>query len=323
MSSAVMKPRSYALTSSRAAAGRCSSATCASRRPAPGSSWKLSGREPVRLRGDEALEVAPVQQRVAHRRRRGSTAASAALAAHGGRAERDARSAGEPTRARAAAPRRAMSGQRGEPVADAESRRARSPATSEHERQRDRRPHACARPRRAPSPMRRSVCDAVCHSSSCRRDDAAAARACARSRRPRPRLMRQEDDGERRTAAALVTASWPDRRVVGAPRLVAAAGGARRAAARRATARAIAPSPSSRPAQRRSPAGRSSPRSAARAARSRPVLRRRLSRIFQRESSESRLRLGPVGPGHPRCVSHRRSCQSPRIQRCLRRVDVR
>src|ERR1051326_3100839 len=52
------------------------------------------------------------------------------------------------------------------------------------------------------------------------------------------------------------------------------------------------------------------------------TLRRMLSAIFQRESPESGLRFAPVAPG-TRAVNHRSSCQSPRIQRCVRLVAVR
>ena len=51
-------------------------------------------------------------------------------------------------------------------------------------------------------------------------------------------------------------------------------------------------------------------------------LRRRLSKIFQRESRLRRLRSNPSGPGTLR-VSHCSNCQSPRIHRCLRREKVR
>jgi len=46
-------------------------------------------------------------------------------------------------------------------------------------------------------------------------------------------------------------------------------------------------------------------------------LRRRLSRIFQREMSGRRLRCGPVFDG-TNGKSHHRICQSPRTQRCWR-----
>jgi hypothetical protein len=46
--------------------------------------------------------------------------------------------------------------------------------------------------------------------------------------------------------------------------------------------------------------------------------RRRLSRIFQRDSSASRFRSRPWMPG-TQGVNHCSSCQSPRIQRCFRR----
>ena len=52
------------------------------------------------------------------------------------------------------------------------------------------------------------------------------------------------------------------------------------------------------------------------------TLRRMLSAIFQRESAESGSRFEPLTPG-TRDVNQRSSCQSPRIHRCLRRVDVR
>jgi hypothetical protein len=52
------------------------------------------------------------------------------------------------------------------------------------------------------------------------------------------------------------------------------------------------------------------------------VLRRRLSSSFQRDSSGSGLGCRPVADG-TRGSSQGSSCQSPRIQRCLRREKVR
>ena len=51
-------------------------------------------------------------------------------------------------------------------------------------------------------------------------------------------------------------------------------------------------------------------------------LRRRLSRIFQRDTSGRRLRCRPVGDG-TKGKSHHRICQSPRTQRCWRLACAR
>ena len=52
------------------------------------------------------------------------------------------------------------------------------------------------------------------------------------------------------------------------------------------------------------------------------MLRRMLSSIFQRDTGASGLTPRPRGPGISD-TSHGRSCQSPRSQRCSRRVAVR
>ena len=163
-------------------------------------------------------------------------------------------------------------------------------------RDRDRRPHA----RQAVARWRRTSRARSATRSATRAGCAArrtAARACGRSRRPRPTPGAAGTRSPAPTCCALRHRVAPHRRVVGAPRLVerrtqrpraasetiqgAAIGAERRAASTGAASRAAAVQPATRNAS----------------CAISTVLRRRLSKIFQRESSDSRLGSGPSGPG--------------------------
>ncbi len=116
-------------------------------------------------------------------------------------------------------------------------------------------------------------------------------------------------------------ASCAERRVVRTPCLLArwTRGGEQRA--ERSTARQRRER-DRRPRERPSREEPSSRRRARRACAIGVTLRRMLSAIFHRESAESGSRFEPAAPG-TRDVNQRSSCQSPRIHRCVRRVDVR
>ena len=150
--------------------------------------------------------------------------------------------------------------------------------------------------------------------------DTACARASARSRRPRSRPG-VAGRGARARPAGRWSARPGRRRRSRHATTCRAADGARRAGARRPTARprrrgrAASSEAASRAARSIRPPGR-------RAAPARPCCGagcRRSSSARAATAGWARGRRGRARAG----VSQRRSCQSPRIQRCLRRVKVR
>ena len=148
----------------------------------------------------------------------------------------------------------------------------------------DRRPHA--RQTRAPSrDIARSACDAVCHSSRFSlRHQQTPERAHDRVAGD-PRLMRQEHDRERRAAAALVTrvARRPPR---SRPATTCrAADGA--AASRSETIHGAAIAPDRARSSGRRAGKKSHPAIRNASCAISTMLRRRLSKIFHRESSEA------------------------------------
>ena len=130
-------------------------------------------------------------------------------------------------------------------------------------------------------------------------------------------LVRKEHDGQRRLLARSPTHP-ADGPVVCPPGLVERRTARSRARARRPTARRSRRGRAAS-SERGAREGPSTRRSANSSCDSSTVLRRRLSMIFHCETSDRRLGSRPSGPGTRR-RSHGSSCQSPRIQRCLRRV---
>ena len=281
---------------------------------------EVVGREPAGLGGDEAVEEAPVQQRVAERLASGSPAGSRRSRLRWPGALSAWATAGE------AQPRARTSGA----TADGElppGRPRRSPArrpprhttvAQNRGRQRHRRPHAPpdarGEPRHAALDLRRRLPLEQVPA----RDRHAPERADDRVGRD-PGLVRQEGDGER----DLLRRWWP--RPVRPPR-------SRRATTCRAAAAATASSsetihgaaigaePQQGPAERR----------AGQAASSRPTRKSELRDLHgaapqvvedlpARQRARAGCARGRPGPGTV-AVSHGSSCQSPRIQRCFRRV---
>ena len=260
-----------------------------------GSSWKLSGASQLGLGGDEAVEEAPVQQRVAQRLAPAAPAGSRCSRRQRRRAER----VGDRRRQRA----RAGSGAApptGELPQASRGLGARSQAAPDH-RASDRRRQ---QPPRATWCARRSAASRDIAALGLRRGLPLEQVAPRHEQAPEgaddrvgrdPGLVGEEDDGERD-----LLERWSPRR--GRPRR------SRRARTCRA-AGAAAPAGARRSRAPRSRRGRAASSAAAsRAAASSPptrksswaistVLRRRLSRIFQRDSSDSRLGSGPSGPG--------------------------
>ena len=169
---------------------------------------EVVGREPVGLLGDEPVEEAPVQQRVAHAPAAAAAARQPPLAAHGGRAERVRDRRATPARARPAAA--TASGER-------PGRRRRRRAGAHATRPRP----ATAAASATAGHIARQTAPAASASRRARSATRSATRAGAGAMTSMRHSVRtiasaethawcgRNDDRQRRPAAALVTASRP------------------------------------------------------------------------------------------------------------------
>ena len=273
-------------------------------------------REPVGLGGDEAVEEAPVQQRVAQRRAP-QRRREALLPPHRRRAER----VGEPwaTRPRAARAAEPASAERPDwrsrPLVAAQA----TATTTQTPTADGTRPgHIARQTSDAPSDAARSACEAVCHSSRSRlRHQEPPERPDDRVGRD-PGLVRQEGERQRELLGAGDRVA-AHRRVVGAPRLVERRSDDREQQRDDPRRRDRRPG---RAAVQRSGEPGSTVHPATRERELRDLDRAAAQVVEDLPAREQRQPIGlrPVGPGDPAPSATASSCQSPRIQRCLRRV---